>query len=102
MAQIYREAAIDAARIAGDDPEMDRVAQMVAADVRAEWGGHRRSGAIAGSIQTGRTAGKRGVSDREVFSTADGVLSAEFGHVAANGRYVPGVHAFGKAAGNHT
>lgn len=98
MATVNESAAIEAAKIAGESPEMDRVARQIAAEVRAGYAGHAVSGKIAASIQTGRTPGKKGVTDREVYSEADGVISAEFGHIAPNGRMVPGVHAFGKAA----
>lgn len=105
MAQVFRNAPTEAARLVGASPAMDQVAAEVAAEVRAGWAAARDTGAIAASVSVESTPGKRGVTDRLVSSDAPGVLSAEFGHLTRLGkgtegprRWVPGLHIFGKVA----
>lgn len=85
VAEVYPNAAIDAARIAGEDPEMDLVANKLAALVKAEARGHRASGHdFAESIIVQRVRGRRGVTDRAVTATDPLAAAKEFGHVIRN------------------
>lgn len=85
VAEVYASAGIDAARIAGEDAEMDRVAGKLAVLVKAEARGHRSSGHIfAESILVRRIRGRRGVTDREVVATDPLAAAKEFGHVIRN------------------
>ena len=85
VAEVYANAGIDAARIAGEDPEMDRVANKLAALIKAEARGHRASGReFADSIVVRKVRGRRGVTDREVVATDPLAAAKEFGHVIRN------------------
>lgn len=99
MAEVYRSASLQAARIAGEDPAMDAAAQVVLARARAVATQHRLTGAYLTRFGTERTRGKRGVTDRLVFNDDPGAVSIEFGHTTTTGRLVPGQHILGKAAG---
>ena len=106
MAQVYRVAAIQAAQIAGEDAEMDRVATAGAALARAIAGGHRVTGSYLRGIGTERTPGKRGVTDRLFYVDDPAAAHIEFGHLTRGGeeligprRWVEGLHIFGRAAG---
>lgn len=85
VAEVYANVGIDAARIAGEDPEMDRVANLVASLVKAEARGHRASGhEFADSVIVTRVRGRRGVMDRAVIATDPLAAAKEFGHVIRN------------------
>lgn len=99
MAQVYKNAGTLAARIAGEDPEMDRVAAATASKARALAAAHKNTGKFAASITTERIKGKRGVTDRAVSATDPAALHIELGHTAKNGRWVEGLHILGRAAG---
>lgn len=102
MAQVYKSAGIAAARVAGEMPEMDSAMNEVEGAVRAEAARHSRTGAFARSIRSGRVKGKKGVTDRLVWSEDSAAWSIEFGHLAGkrgspNRRPVPGKHVFANA-----
>jgi hypothetical protein len=109
MAQVYKGfngAANQAARIAGRSAEMDIVAEAIAREIRDLAIGHSITGAFFESIDTAEIRGKRGVTDRIVYSADPAAVSIEFGHLTRLGRgvegprqYVEGLHIFGRAAG---
>jgi hypothetical protein len=85
VAEVYADVGIDAARIGGEDPEMDRVANKLAALVKAEARGHRASGRVfAASVIVQRVRGRRGVTERAVVATDPLAAAKEFGHVIRN------------------
>lgn len=85
VAEVYPTAGIDAARIAGEDPEMDRVANLLKGLIATEARGHRASGHVfAESLVVRRVRGRRGVTDREVVATDPLAAPKEFGHVIRN------------------
>ena len=89
VAEVYKYAGLEAAKIAGQSPEMDRVANELARLVRSEAAKHRRSGDFSDNILVRKVRGRRGVMDREVV--ADDPLAAvkEFGHVIRNEKNGP-------------
>lgn len=98
MARVNKDAAIVAARIAGEDSAMDRALSEVVAAVKSEASRHRDTGAFMRSIDSGRVAGKRGVTDRAVWADDVASWSIEFGHRAPDGSHVPGKFIFSNAA----
>lgn len=85
VAEVYANAGIDAARVAGEDPEMDRVASLLARLIKVQARGHRASGQeFADSLMVRRVRGRRGVTDREVVATDPLAAAKEFGHVIRN------------------
>lgn len=98
MAGISRDAYKKAAGIAGDSPELAAAAQKVAANVRAHAAAHAATGDYAASIHVKRDYYK-GVGDWLVYSDDERAWAKEFGHVTEHGRFVDGIHAFGKALG---
>lgn len=102
VAEVYPIAGILAARIAGEDPEMDRVARTLQGLVKSEAAKHRLSGQFGASIIVQRARGKRGVMDRIVVATDPLAAIKEFGHriVTKDGDevgYVKGMHTMAKA-----
>ncbi len=102
MSTVNDSAGILAAQVAGDDSEMDRVANELAALARAE------ASAVAGSefassIEVQTVRGPRGVSDRLVVATDPLAAAKELGHVVRNQPdgpvlgYVRGLHPMAKA-----
>ena len=106
MAQVYKKAALEAARLAGLDPEMDRAAEKVKRAIVAEAGKHTRAEsdrdtevehfASSFSVQADYYTPSR-VMDRVVSSDHPAALSIEYGHMTrrAKGRrlrrWVPGL-----------
>lgn len=106
MAQVYRIAAIEAARIAGEDAAMDAAAAKVEATVRGLAAAHNVTGNYLSGVGTERTPGKRGVTDRLVYVDDPAAAHIEFGHLTRRGKdmqgpqeWVEGLHIFGRAAG---
>jgi|SRR5689334_3435021 len=103
MAQVFKSAAIDAARVAGESPVMDSVAHGVADRARGLAAGHNVTGEYLAGIGVTRTAGKRGVTDRLAYVDHEAAASIEFGHLTRPGRrgtprhWVPGLHIFRRA-----
>ncbi len=85
MAQVYRAAAIDAAKIAGESATMDAVAGTLMTICQGLAARHSKTGRVAGSFEVGRTPGKRGVTDRLVVNTDPNAVSIEFGHLTRPG-----------------
>ena len=88
------------ARIVGNETNvLDEAAAEIKARARASALAHNRTGSFASSFSTIRTPGESGVIDRAVVNDDPNAVSIECGHVAKNGRVVPGLHALRKAAG---
>lgn len=89
MAQVYRSAVIEAAKIAGLSSEMDSEAAKIASRARANASGH---GSLASRISVEKSRGPRGVTDREVVLEHPEAEFIEFGHVnKRDGSWVKGV-----------
>ena len=105
MATVYgRVAALQAARLAGLDPEMDRVAHETAARVHALAAAHNVTGEYLAGIGVEPTPGKRGVLDRLVYVDHEAASFIEWGHMQVTRdhrpvRWVDGLHILGRAAG---
>lgn len=82
MAQVYKLAGIEAAKIAGRSPEMDAAAQHVLARVKVVAAQHRRTGRYIAALEVKNVRGKHGVRDRLVSATDPASLSIEYGHYA--------------------
>jgi len=98
MARINKNANILAARIAGEDSEMDSAISRVEAAVRSEAAKHRDTGNFESSIDSGRVLGEKGVTDRAVWADDPASWSIEFGHTTRSGTDVPGKFIFSNAA----
>jgi hypothetical protein len=94
MATIYRNAGIEAAKLAGQSREMDSVALRLAALARAQG---------VEPVRVRNVPGPRGVRDRVVESLDPLEVPKEFGHVIRNRKdgpvlgYVRGLHRMQKA-----
>jgi hypothetical protein len=109
MAQVYKGyngAGNQAARIAGQSAEMDVVAEALARRAREIAIAHSVTGNFFNSIDTAEIRGKRGVTDRIVYTDDPAAVSIEFGHQTRLGKgihgprsYVEGLHIFGRVAG---
>lgn len=106
MAEVYKIAAILAARIAGESPVMDAAAEMVASAARSLAASHNVTGDYLSGIGTERTPGKRGVTDRLAYVDDPAATFIEWGHLTRGGKdstgprqWVDGLHIFGRAAG---
>jgi hypothetical protein len=101
VAQVYRIAGIEAARIAGDSAEMDAVADRLVLLAKSAAAEHNDSGTFSRSIRKRNVRGKRGVRDRVVEATDPLAAIKEFGHVIRRDGddigYVPGQHSMQKA-----
>ncbi|GAB2698379.1 DUF5403 family protein [Thalassiella azotivora] len=100
MAQVYRTAGIEAARIAGHSPDMDAGAAKVLATAKRIAAQHRVTGAYMARFGVATVKGKRGVLDREVYNDDPASMHIEKGHRArGGGRWVQGLHILARAAG---
>lgn len=90
MARVYKGAGTMAARIAGEMSEMDSAVARVESAIKAEASDDVDTGDFMDSIESGRIPGKKGVTDRAVWSTDPAAFAIEFGHTAKNGTEVPG------------
>jgi len=101
MAQVFKGAGTEAARVAGNDPEMDRVADRMADLIRATAAPHRDTGAFGESVEVHNVRGKRGVRDRLVTVSDPDAEHIEYGHATTGpdgeGAWVPGLHIVGRA-----
>ena len=103
MADVFPNAGISAAQMAGESAEMDIVAEKLAALARAEAMKHNDSGTFAGSIRVRKVRGKRGVSDRLIEATDPLAAVKELGHAVQNEKdgpvlgFVKGQHSMGNA-----
>lgn len=98
MASVSKNAGTLAAQIAGEMPEMDAAVAEVESAVKAEAARHRDTGHFEASISSGRTPGKKGVTDRLVWSDDPAAWSIEYGHRTPAGTEVPGKFIFTNAA----
>lgn len=102
MADVFANAGIEAARIVGESPEMDRVANAIATRGRAR-ALARGDLAFATSIRVVRVRGRRGVTDRVIEATDPLAAPKELGHVIRNEAdgpvlgFVPGLRYLGGA-----
>lgn len=80
--QVFTNAGIEAAKVAGLDPEMDAVAARMAAAIRLVAARHRRTGSYDASVRVVLARGKRGVKDRLVEVTDPAAEHIEYGHMA--------------------
>ena len=83
MAEVYANAGIEAAKIAGASAEMDVEAGKVALRVRTN-ALARGDTTFAASVSVNTVRGKRGVSDRVVAASDPLAAPKEFGHVIRN------------------
>lgn len=99
MAWIDPRASLIAARIASVDAVFDAAADEVAAQVRANAAGSKRTGRFLASIKVERVSGPSGVTDRLVYSDDPNAMSIEYGHFTDGEKpsWVPGKFAFRKA-----
>lgn len=97
MAKVYKNAHIEAAKIASNDPQMEARAKRVHGIARAEAAKHIDSGDYYNSIKIKRGRGR--VKDWIIYSDDPLALSKEFGHAGPDKIWIEGVHAFGKALG---
>ena len=86
MATVYRHVPVMVARMAGNDSEMDRVAEKLyrLAVLRAQR--HRQTGAYIASLGVANVPGKKGVRDRMVYAADKGAMSIEYGHAVRDGK----------------
>lgn len=98
MANVFVNAGITAAQIAGESEDMDIAAEEFAALVRANAAGH---GGFAETVHVAKVPGKHGVSDRIVYSDHRAAFAIEHGHaIVRDGEtigYVKGIHVFSSA-----
>lgn len=99
--RVYANAGVLAAKVAGEDPEMDAVAERVRSAIVAAAAPHTKTGDYVGSVQVSRVRGKRGVTDRLVTVTDPAAADIEWGHLTPPGgqprRWVPGLGIVTKA-----
>lgn len=98
MANVYANAGIVAAQIAGESADMDIAAEEFATRVRINSIGH---GGFGATVKVAKVPGKHGVSDRIVYSDHSAAFAIEHGHaIVREGDtigYVKGIHVFQKA-----
>lgn len=97
MAQVYKSAGIESARIAGKSSVMDDVAGRIASRARSLAAGHRVTGELIAGMGVEETRGKHGVTDRLVVMKHESAAAIEFGHLTRPGKdatqhWVPGLH----------
>lgn len=88
--RVYRGSGTKVAKLPGVQAELDKGAQKVLARAKANAAAHFKTGAYAASLGVAVVPGRNGVKDRMVYSSDPAAVPIEFGHVAANGRVVPG------------
>ena len=104
MAEVYRWVPNGVARMAGNDPEMDRVARLVLFTVKNRARRHQLTGAYMAKLQAKNVPGKKGVRDRLITAGDKAAYSIEWGHWSPKkgvegARWVPGQHILGGAVG---
>lgn len=86
MAQVFSHAGITAARVAGESPEMDRVAGEIVALSEALAAPHVKTGQYMALFAVERVRGRGGVTDREAYNDDPEALFIEVGHQARPSR----------------
>lgn len=104
MAVVYRHVPNQVARMAGLDPEMDRVARLVLFIVKNRARRHQLTGAYMSKLKAENVPGKKGVRDRLITAGDKAAYSIEWGHFAPrkgdpDATWVPGQHILGGAVG---
>lgn len=94
MVSLNRGVSTEAARMIGDSAEFDSVMEQRRARIQGL--APTRTGAFRESIQMRKVPGKKGVTDREIYSDDPAALSIEFGHVAPDGTPVHGHFPFSR------
>ncbi|MGF3056148.1 DUF5403 family protein [Microbacterium sp. YY-01] len=103
MADLYisKKAALEAAIIAGNRPEMDEAAAATLRTAKTIAIRNRLTGDYLRSLGTAKVRGESGtgtlVNDRVIYTTDEGALSIEYGHMVRyknqrRVRWVPGQH----------
>ena len=98
MAVVYGWVPVGVARMAGKDPEMDRVANRLYRIAFTLASGHRLTGNYMSKLSVKEVPGKKGVRDRMVIAGDIAAMSIEYGHSVrinaegngANFKWVPG------------
>lgn len=86
MAKVYKNAGLEAARIAGRHREMDHAAAKVLSAIKAEAAAHTDTGAFAASFSVSDAMyTHRMVKDRVISSDDPNALSIEYGHLTRRG-----------------
>lgn len=96
MAEVYKWVGTGVARMAGNDPEMDRVARLVLYTAKLRARRHRLTGDYLSKLSAKNVPGKKGVRDRMIFAGDKAAYSIEWGHWAGT-TWVPGQHILGGA-----
>lgn len=103
MAEVYKHVPNQVARIAGNDPEMDRVARLVLFIAKNRARRHMLTGDYIGKLKAENVPGKKGVRDRLITANDKAAYSIEWGHWAPRKEtpvtWVPGQHILGGAVG---
>ena len=97
MAEVFKWVGVGVARMAGDSPVMDEVAQSLMAAVLRRAALHRLTGNYIQHLDVRNVPGKKGVRDRIVVATDKAAYSIEWGHYTQSGTWVPGQHILGGA-----
>lgn len=98
MAVVYGWVPNGVARMAGNDPEMDRVAKKLYTIALGRAQARRLTGAYISKLSVKNVPGKKGVRDRMVFAGDKAAMSIEYGHAVrvegerngSNFAWVPG------------
>lgn len=80
MAEVYGWVPNHVARIAGNDPEMDRVAKKLYTLALGRAVAHRLTGDYISKLSVKNVPGKKGVRDRMVIAGDKAAMSIEYGH----------------------
>ena len=100
MAQVYNGAGTKVAKLPGVQPALDAAAAKVLANAKTLAAGHVDTGAYVESLGVEKTPGKKGVTDRLVYSDDPAAAHIEYGYISRGKppRYVPGQFILTKAA----
>lgn len=99
MAEVYAWVPVGVAKMAGNNSEMDDVADRLKRISFALALNHRLTGAYLAQLHTKNVAGKKGVRDRLVVAGDKAAMSIEYGHAVRiknagrneyNFKWVPG------------
>lgn len=101
MAEVFRWVPNGVARMAGNDPEMDRVARLVLFTAKQRARQHMLTGDYIGKLTARNVPGKKGVRDRMIFAGDKAAYSIEWGHTVrrkdGTSYWLPGQHILGGA-----
>ncbi|MBC3186368.1 DUF5403 family protein [Corynebacterium sp. zg-331] len=97
MAEVYKGAGTQMARMAGNHAIMDEAAEKLCVAASARAARHRDTGEYSGNFKTARSKSPkgRGVTDRVVYNDHAAALPIEYGHFTekrdgSTGVWVPG------------